>query len=417
MGNLATNLNSVVFTGAFERADFRRLMAALHHIRQNGFTDAVVDFSGMTRAFTSDMLPFAVHCRGLMHAGFEVILELPTDTRLNRLFLNSNWAYLIDPRSHNASTFDSQNHLPAIIYSNADEQYEAVEKVINLSLRNLNITDRNQLASIEWSINEIADNVMNHAKSAIGGVMQVSARPDGSSIEYVVCDTGLGIPGTLRESHPEFSTDMEALDGAIREGVTRNNTTNMGNGLYGSYRLAHLSGGHFHIFSGYASLTLSQKNGMHVQREPVPFSGTLVVCSIAIANNELLSEALTFRGHRYSPAYSVVDRFDEQEVMTLRLSDETTAFGSRPAAKPIRQKIENLIRTSSVRIIIELGDIALVSSSFADEVFGKVFAGMGPLEFMNRITISGGSQIVRQLIDRAISQRAALGGRQSMGDA
>ena len=182
----------------------------------------------------------------------------------------------------------------------------------------------------------------------------------------------------------------------------------MGNGLFGSYRLAQLSGGSFHIYSGFASLTFAQKGGLHVSQEAVPFAGTLIVCSIKVSDTELLSEALTFRGERYSP-YSVAERISEDENHLLILAKESNFFGSRPAAKPVRQKVENLVRTTSAHIKIDLSDVTLISSSFADEVFGKLFADLGPLEFMNRITILGGTKIVRQLLDRAISQRAALG--------
>ena len=408
MGNLTSNLSNLTFAGDFDRPDLRRLLAALHKIRNGGFSSANLDFTKLTRAFTPAILPLAVNCRFLLHRGFEVRLELPDEPKLRRLFENSNWAYLIDPLGHQKSTFDSKSHLPAMLYTNPQEQYSAIEKVIDLVLRNLELTDRQQLASIEWSVNEIADNVLNHANSPIGGVLQVSARLEKSMIEYVVCDAGLGIPRTLRESHPGITSDSEALDRAIREGVTRNTKTNMGNGLYGSYRLSQLSGGIFHIYSGYSSLTYSPKNGMHVQQEPIPYQGALVVCSIQISNPELLSEALTFRSVRHTP-YSAVDRIDEKENVAVRLCEESSAFGSRPAAKPVRQKIENLIRTTSAKVLIDLDDVALISSSFADEVFGKIFVDMGPLEFMERIKLSGGTKIVRQLIDRAIAQRAALG--------
>ncbi len=250
--------------------------------------------------------------------------------------------------------------------------------------------------------------ILNHASSAIGGAVQVSARLERNMIEYVVCDAGLGIPKTLRDAHPQITSDSEALDRAIREGVTRNTTTNMGNGLYGSYRLAQLSGGHFHIYSGYSSLTYSPKNGLHVQQEPIPYQGTLVVCAIQISNPELLSEALTFRNARHVPL-SIADRIEEEVNIEIILSKESNAFGSRAAAKPVRQKIENLLRTTAAKVNINLDDVSLISSSFADEVFGKIFVDMGPLEFMARIEICGGNVIVRQLIDRAIAQRAALG--------
>ena len=41
-------------------------------------------------------------------------------------------------------------------------------------------------------------------------------------------------------------------------------------------------------------------------------------------------------------------------------------------------------------------------------MFGKLFAKLGLISFMNRIKITGGNTIVGQLIDRAITQRLAL---------
>ena len=208
MGQLTSNLNNLSFSGPFERPDLRRIMAALHNLRKAGYRSANLDLGGLTKGYTPEFLPLSAHCRSLMHQGFEIMLELPQDPKLNRLFQNSNWAYLIDPRSFDRSKFESPTHLPAILYSNPYEQFEAIEKIIDLSLRNLDLVDRQQVASIEWSVNEIADNVLNHANSPIGGIVQVSARPKDNIIEYVVCDAGLGIPKTLRDAHRSIATDL-----------------------------------------------------------------------------------------------------------------------------------------------------------------------------------------------------------------
>ena len=61
------------------------------------------------------------------------------------------------------------------------------------------------------------------------------------------------------------------------------------------------------------------------------------------------------------------------------------------------------------RVAIGELDVALVSSSFADELIGKLFAEFGPIEFMGRFKLVGVSATVQQLIDRAISQRLANG--------
>jgi anti-sigma regulatory factor (Ser/Thr protein kinase) len=355
------------------------------------------------------MLPLAIFCRKLLHDGFEVLLQLPLDHKLARLFQNSNWAYLIDPRSHGQTEYDAGQHLPAYLYSTPEQQYQAVNNVVELVLKNLKISDRKQIQAVEWSVNEIADNVLNHSSSAVGGAIQVTVRADKGFIELVVADAGIGIPRTLREGHPKLTSDVEALDAAIREGVTRNSSTNMGNGLFGSFKLAELSKGRFGIYSGYASLSFNDAKGLHSKNEKIPYAGTVVACSINISNPELLSRALTFKGQPYIPMYSIIDRIDENEISTIRLCDEVVSFGSRPAAKPIRTKIENIISTTSAKIVIDLDDVALVTSSFADEVFGKLFVSLGPLTFMSRLSVVGGSKIVRQLIDRAISQRMVIG--------
>jgi anti-sigma regulatory factor (Ser/Thr protein kinase) len=408
-GYLHSNLNKLEFTGDFDNESLRRTLAALHNLKAQGYSDVDLSFSGMTRVMTPQMLPLAIYCRRLLHEGFDVKLELPADAKLARLFSNTNWAYLIDPRGHQESVFGPGQHLPALLYTTPEGQFSAVDKAVNLLLQSLKITDRKQVQAVEWSVNEIADNVLNHANSPVGGAMQVTVRPDKNLVEFVVADAGSSIPKTLRESYRKLTSDVEALDLAIREGVTRNTKTNMGNGLFGTFRLAQLSKGRFGLYSGYASLVYNESQELHSQAEKIPFSGSVVECSINIANPELLSEALTFKGQPHSPGYSVVNRMDEDEIKELMLVDEAASFGSRPAARPVKQKIENVIATTSTIVVVNLDGVALVTSSFADEVFGKLFVEMGPMTFMKRVRVKGGSKIVTQLIDRAIMQRTALG--------
>ncbi len=86
---------------------------------------------------------------------------------------------------------------------------------------------------------------------------------------------------------------------------------------------------------------------------------------------------------------------------------ETESFGSRLAGLPVRRKLENLIRMNGGRrIVVDLSSIPLVSSSFADEVFGKLFVQIGAIAFMTTVQFSGVSDTVRSLIDRAIIQRS-----------
>jgi anti-sigma regulatory factor (Ser/Thr protein kinase) len=401
-------MNNLIISGDLNREALQWACAALHSLKTQGYRSINIDMRAMTKGFATEVLPFAARCRDLLISGVDTMLELPEDPVLSRLFKNSNWAYLIDPRQFDQSQYVSDKHIQAAIYSNADTHFQAVNQVVDKLLCSLEGFSRDQLAALEWAVNEITDNVLNHACSPIGGTVQLTTKSKSNIVEFVVCDTGVGIPKTLREAHPALMTDVMALDKAIREGVTRNVTTNMGNGLFGSFRLAQLSDGYFSIYSGYALLSFTKRKGLQVKKQTIPYSGAAIVCGISTAKLDILSEALSFRGQRYTPEYSYVDKLTEGGSAVIILKNESKSFGSRDVAKPVRVKIENLLAASANQIDINLDDVALISSSFADEVFGKLFAQLGPIMFMSRIKISGGSTIVRSLIDRAITQRLAI---------
>lgn len=58
-------------------------------------------------------------------------------------------------------------------------------------------------------------------------------------------------------------------------------------------------------------------------------------------------------------------------------------------------------------LLLDWSGIPLVSSSFADELIGKLFAFLGPLAFSARVRNINMEMVVRGLVDKAIMQRAA----------
>jgi hypothetical protein len=228
-------------------------------------------------------------------------------------------------------------------------------------------------------------------------------------VEFDVCDAGVGIPKTLRESDHSILTDHEALDRAIREGVTRDKALGQGNGLFGTYQVCALSMGEFYIHSGWANLS-HERSGLHVYPETIPFVGSLVLARINFAEKGVLEHALKFGG-KSAPYYDYVEKSYESlgdNEMRLQLVKEATSLGSRIAGIPVRTKILNLLSMSSGQVFtIDFEDVPLLSSSFADEVFGKLFVELGPIRFGQQIRFEKISPLVRGLIDRAIVQRSA----------
>jgi hypothetical protein len=389
-----------------------RPMARAFHVvcEKQGYQEVSLDFSSCETLFESFMLPLVAISQLYIRNGVDFKLLLPSGHQLRSLFHNSNWAHLISPRHYDPTTYEGKHHVPAIHYQNGQTQHRAVDSIIDAVLSSLTNLNRGSLKALEWSLNEITDNVLNHSSSSVGGFVQASTFSGRNVVEFVVADTGIGIPESLR-----MSDHKRALEEAIKEGVTRDKNTNAGNGLFGSYQIATISGGQFHIHSGHASLLANAGETLRIIEDKAFFRGAVVVVRIDCSAEHLLEKALRFGGQPHDPPYDYIERrFEggEPDEITIKLREETDSFGSREVGRLVKNKIDNIMTTSRVRrLVVDFDGVFIISSSFADEVFGRMFAEMGPMDFMTKIEFKNVDSTVRSLIDRAIFQRAANPGQ------
>jgi hypothetical protein len=400
---------SVCVDGILHVGNFHRVLAGIHKtVNDAGFSEVDLDLGNVVRVEMAAVLPLCAQVRALADAGIEVTLTLPSDAKSARLFTNANWAHLLSPSQFGESHFAGRGHLPATGYSSPSEQHKIVNRIVNTLLGSIPDLTRDQFAALEWTINEITDNVLVHAQSRTGGIVQVTRRQKTrTEVEVVVADAGQGIPMTLGQRFPQMS-DTEVLEQAIREGVTRDPTSCQGNGLYGTYQVCSHCNGFFLIDSGHARLRYTPDTGLHVRSETVPYSGTLVVARIDLTDPDLLKEALQFGGKPYVPVDYIETHFETSKPEEFRfdLCSEGESFGSRLAAIPVRIKLANLVRMSgNSRIVIDFAGVSVVSSSFADEVFGKLAADLGLLRFSQKMDFRNVSSTVEQIMNRSITLR------------
>lgn len=411
---ISRNGNQVTCAETFGNAELHYLLASLHQaVHEAGYQDVVLDFASCTAAYPGPMLALCAQVMKMREANIGFDLILPNDPKLSRLFQNANWAHFLHPQANSLSTFTGHKQVPATQFTTENDQGRAVNRIVNAILGAIPDIERGDFAALEWSINEVTDNVLVHSQSTIGGLVQVSTfQKNRKRVEYIVADAGVGIPTTLRKGHPEITSDADALDRAIREGVTRDKSVGQGNGLFGSYQICSHSRGQFQVQSGYAKLSFTEPSGLHISTERVPYEGTLVVAQIDFSVPHLLQEALKIGGKVHYPV-DFIEMHYEQDDLNIRflMREQSKTFGSRMAGTPVRTRLHNLLRvSSSQRIQVDFSEVPLVSSSFADEVFGKLFVELGPTYFMQRIEFQNVPTTVRQLIDKAISQRLAAGG-------
>ena len=392
-------------SGELGLASFRRVLAALHQTAERGFTEVTLDFSSMTRAYPGPMLAVLAACELMRdESDADISLLRPKDGTLRRLFSNANWAHLAAPQRFAASHWHPSSALPATRFRSPDEQFQVVNRILDAVLSSPARLARSHLAAFEWAVNEITDNVLQHADSTQGGLVQLSHYAGRQRLEFAVADAGRGIPSTMRTTRPGIS-DSRALALAVARGITRDKKVGQGNGLFGTHRASTVGTGDFVIHSGFASI----QRDLEVREETSPVTGTLVVVHLDYSDPEALWRALDIQETGADPAGDYIENRYEAEYedrLQFLVQREAGSVGSRSSGKLARTKVQNLMAMyPNHPVNIDFSDISVVSSSFADEFLGKLFVHTGALRFMSAIRLQNLSPRVRALLDRAILQR------------
>lgn len=323
--------------------------------------------------------------------------------------MNTNWAHLLEPDRYPPSETTHARHVAARRFVDAGQQQSLVNEAVNVLLSGVTGLKRDDLAALEWSINEITDNVLNHAQCNLGGILQVSTFEH--KVAVGVADSGIGILASLRQGHPDLRDDAQAIYKALEAGVTRHSEAGQGNGMAGVLSIATMSRGTVDITSRRAQVVYREGESRHYRRKKnQEFPGTFVYAEIGLDTDFHLSDALGFRGvaHRPVDAIEALYETDDGSAVVLRLREEAVGFGSRMAGRHLRTKCLNLMDAEPGKpLVLDWDAVPLVSSSFADELVGKLFAELGPLAFAARVRNVRMKTVVHCLIDKAIMQRVA----------
>ena len=374
--------------------------------RPNAIT---LDFRRITHAYPNGMVPIVCTVDHLKRQGVAVSLMLPSQPAVKSLFINSNWAHLLCPAGYAPQNTAHDRHLAARRFQTSAEQQQVVNDFIDVVMRNMRVS-RDVVSGLEWSINEITDNVLNHARCPDGGLAQVTTFLENNSVAFAVGDSGVGVLSTLREGIPTLETDAQAIGEAVKAGVTRSSDVGQGNGLAGTLSITTSSGGSFAITSGMGHMSVI---GSEVdQRQRMPYhllQGTLVCADMRTDVDFRIGDALNFKCAPHHVPVDIIELNYERkdgQALSLRLADETTGFGTRASGRQVRTKCLNLLGADLGKPLdVDWTGVPLVSSSFADEFMGKLFLELGPLTFSARVWNVGMQPLTRALLDKAISQR------------
>jgi anti-sigma regulatory factor (Ser/Thr protein kinase) len=400
--------STIQLSGKLNSFNIKDFCTAFERFYSSGKSNVTIDFERVERAYPSGVLPIITSLDIARDKGIKIYVKLPNNDNTRKLFRSVNWAHFLSPEQFEKSESVHDRHLVTRRFENAEQQKAVVDDFMDVVLRSMTIP-RDIISGLEWSINEITDNVLNHSESKHGGIIQASTYPKDQTIAFAVADSGRGILKSMQEGFPSLRTDLQAIGEAVKAGVTRNPKFGQGNGLAGSLKVTTLTGGSFDLTSGAGRFVATNEQTLRKPLFNGHYQGTVVCGQIKITENFKISDALDFgTGIKYIPVDIVEMQYEmeDKDCLILKMKDETTGFGTRKSGAQIRTKLKNLLNAQpTYPLVASWEGVPVISSSFADEVMGKLFIELGALTFTSRIRNVGMEQLVHGLLDKAIGQR------------
>jgi hypothetical protein len=288
---------------------------------------------------------------------------------------------------------------------------ELVDGFVN-ELRQIEQFEQGVLDGLTWSLNEVMDNVLQHSLIGYGFVMgQIHRRS--KHIAFCVFDNGQGIYNSLKNSPHAPASAQIALKMAVQESITRDRNVGQGNGMYGLHQIVKQNQGSLTIISNSAFYQLNDhgeiKELFNIPTISEDNGGTLVDFQLDYKKKVSISEALIIQGkpHLGYVNYYLESLENETGDLAYILKDWRSGVGTRPSGKLLRTEILNNYRDSSKRIVLDFGNINVISSSFADELVGKLVLELGFFGFNNLVKMKNMNELIQQLVQRSVAQRMA----------
>jgi hypothetical protein len=292
-------------------------------------------------------------------------------------------------------------------FNNGDEVNLLVNGIKN-SIRKSIICEKGILDAIDWGLNEVMDNVIQHSGIDKGFVM-AQVLKESKNLNVCIFDYGFGIYNTLKDTVYKPDNAVDAISLCVQEGVTRDKKVGQGNGLWGLYNMITLNGGHLTIISGKGGLNFNQKDDkIYTYKDIILLNdknqATNINFHLRLDKNISIKEALK--------GYELIDLFVESlendyGQYIYKISETASGTGTRQSANSIKNEILNIQKQTNKPITIDFSNIGIISSSFADELIAKLIIDLGFYQFQQTFKLINMNHTIQSILQRSICMRFA----------
>ncbi len=314
-----------------------------------------------------------------------------------------NQASLLQPKD-----YEGESSVLNQVWKFTSSTVGALVSAYMIELQKSAVFQKDVRTAIEWSINEVMDNVLQHSGESYGFVMG-QLHSSSEVIAFTVYDSGRGMYDSLKNSihHPRKALDAITL--SMQESVTRDSSIGQGNGLFGLHSIVKLGKGRLTITSSGSSYMYNSGNVTTFDNIPTlspKRPSTIVDFQYKYSSDVSLEKALYFNGVKYEmPNLHVESMEDELGRVRYSIKDHAEGTGTRIAAERVRNEIMNILQESPKLIILDFKDVSVISSSFADELIAKLLLQLGLYQFNEIIRLTGLEYSLQVILHRSVVQR------------
>ena len=320
-----------------------------------------------------------------------------------------------------ASAASDQRICPLTRIEHSKEVAPFVAKVMSL----VAIEDNEVADAVKYSLVELLRNVVQHARSRIGGVASAVYFPKSGLVDVSVADVGCGVRSALRSSYREINTDQKAVrfalqphvSGTFHSGAYQSMLNNAGLGLFFIKEIATRSSGGFFFGSGDMLANLwGTREGVpkkrYIQSKSGGWRGTFALLQLRRATigefDALLAQCRDIAAEvRKSRSEFAVDFIDE--------TPEIEGLVTIPV-KPFEEDVEMAAEIREHRIlpalaaeelvVLDFEGIRAATQSFIHALMYRLFRVGRNLETC--LTVSNADRATEEAI-RAVAAYAAVG--------
>lgn len=364
---------------------------------QRGFQDFVLSFRGADSAYPNVCTPFAGIMAYYEDLGLRFEITDVPEVVNRSLFLHP---FLVSDYKTQLAKYP----LNVIWrFDNSDDVNTLVDAFIR-EISQTTVCGHGVLEGLTWCLSEVMDNVLQHSGVNVGYVMG-QIHKSTKHIAFCVFDHGQGIFNSLRNSRYAPRYPLDAITLCIKEGVTRDPQIGQGNGMWGLHNIVKSNSGILVITSNSASYVLRRDEILTFTNLPtISKENGMTIIDFQIDFDKGISIAESLGGH--IPVNLRLESFeDEKGNLVYRLAEKSSGTGTRQSGERIRNEVMNLYQETGRGIDLDFENISVISSSFADELIGKLVVSFGFFGFNQIFKIKNMNAIVQSIVNRSVAQR------------